>query len=142
MSNTASDNQGNSTDGRDHKGRFTAGNGGRPVGAKGKLTRERLADVKALWPEALQSLREAIHRGEWKATLHVLNACLPAGRTIDLEGADSPQDIAAALAAGDLSPAEAKDITAALANIASITELADLRERLEEIEAIIAERKG
>lgn len=125
MSNT--DNQRENT-GRNTDGRFAAGNPGRPYGAKGKASREALEYIKAMKPTALQKLWESVSKGEKWAVQLVLSKVLPTSRTIEFEGL-TPQDIKAALAAGDISPEEAKMITNITRNLSDLEFLELIRGR-------------
>jgi hypothetical protein len=130
-----------SESGRDPRGRFASvpANIGRPLGAKGQHNREMLRKVKELAPTALQKLSDALDRGERFAVEFVLNRVLPQSRTIDLEGA-TVDDVKAALQNGDISTVEAKEMSATLAKLNEISELSDLRARLEELEKLLLQQ--
>lgn len=121
--------------GRDASGRFTtgAGNVGRPVGSRNKISNEALASVKSMKDEAIEQLREKLIAGEFAAILFVLERVLPKGRTIELSDA-TPEAISNALVSGELTTVEAKDVATALAKLSEISELQQLRERLEALE--------
>lgn len=109
------DNKQNLT-GRDELGRFAAGNPGRPYGSKGKTSRDTLERIKLMNEGAIQKLWEAVNNGERWAIELVLSKVLPASRTIEFEGLTS-KDVLTALVSGDISPDEAKTISATLNNI-------------------------
>lgn len=114
--------------GRDTLGRFVPGNPRRPYGSKGKVSREALERIKLMNEGAIQKLWEAVNNGErWGIEL-VLSKVLPASRTIEFEGVTS-QDIITALISGDISPDEAKTISAALKNIKESDFLEQVRAR-------------
>jgi hypothetical protein len=119
--------------GRDAAGRFTHGNAGRPLGAKGKISRETLETVKSMKDGALQGLFTAIGRGERWAVEFVLSKVLPENRTIELEGM-SPEDIRAALNAGDISPDEAKALANVAKNLGEMDMLEAIHARVKELE--------
>ncbi len=122
---------------RTQSGQFTKGSGGRPKGARAKASRQALETVKSFGPEALAALRESVLAKEQWAVLFVIGKILPAnGRLVEFEGM-SPDDVSAALKAGDISPAEAKDIATTLAKLAEIAEIEQLRDRLEELEKLL-----
>lgn len=114
-------------------GRFAKGGAGRPKGAKSKVNREALETIKSYGPLAMQKLYEAINVGERWAIEFVLTKILPVGRTVEFEDL-TPDDITAALRAGDITLAEAKDASAALAKLAEVGELADIKDKLAELE--------
>lgn len=101
--------------GRDIVGRFAAGNPGRPLGAKAKVSREVLEQIKLMKDGAMQKLWEAVNMRERWAIEFVLSKVLPANRTIEFEGLES-EDIKAALMSGDISPDEAKAISTVMKN--------------------------
>ncbi|KGE84303.1 hypothetical protein LW14_03735 [Rhizobium sp. H41] len=63
----------------------------------------------------------------------MLDKLLPTNRAIEFEDA-TPEDVKEALKAGDISAAEAKDIATALAKLAEIGELSEMKERLAALE--------
>ncbi|MEF2551870.1 hypothetical protein VQ042_10940 [Aurantimonas sp. A2-1-M11] len=103
-------------DGRDASGRFTPGNGGRPVGARGKAPRQLLSAIRTMGPVAVERLWRAVHAGERWAIECVLTHILPRDRTIEFD-AVTAADIREALASGDLSASEASNIATALAKL-------------------------
>jgi hypothetical protein len=130
-----------SESGRDPRGRFasTPANIGRPLGAKGQYSRDMLRKVKELAPTAFIKLCEALDRGERWGVEFVLNRILPLSRTIEFEGT-TVDDVKAALQHGDISTAEAKEMSATLAKLSEIGELNDLRARLAELETILLQQ--
>lgn len=128
-----------SDSGRDPHGRFASspGNRGRPLGAVAKASRNLLAQVKALGPQAIEKLSAAVEAGERWAIEVTLSHCLPRNRAIEFEGT-TPEDVAEALRAGDISAAEAKDISTALVKLGELGELAEMRERIAALERMIA----
>lgn len=130
-------------DGRDKLGRFAPGKGniGRPVGAKAKVSRDLLAQIKAMGPMAIQKLWEAVANGDQWAVQAVMQYTLPKDRTIAFEGA-TPDDITAALEAGDISAAEANQIANALAKLATVNDLDEIKNKIIELEAIVIDGAG
>lgn len=123
---------------RDGTGRFLKGSGGRPVGAKAKVSRDLLTQVKALGPQAVDKLKEALAQGErWSVEL-ILQHCLPRERSIELEGM-TVDDISAALMTGDVSVAEAKDLMSTAKSMREFEDLDQIRAKLNELEALIAD---
>lgn len=121
---------------RNNDGRFAKGSPGRIKGAKGKKSREALEAVKSFGPDALQKLWEAVHAGERWAIEFVLDKILPTSRTVEFDDV-TPDDVTEALRNGDISASEAKDIATALAKLAEIGELAELKSRLSALEDAI-----
>lgn len=130
-----SDNQRNLTE-RDSLGRFAQGNPGRPHGAKAKASRVTLARIKAMEDGAIQKLWEAVLAKEKWAVEFVLSKILPASRTVEFEGVTGA-DIIAALEAGDITPEEAKSITATIRNLKEMDDIDQIRARLEELEQAV-----
>lgn len=129
--------------GRDPCGRFASGPGnvGRPRGTKNAVSRNALQAVQALSDLAIAKLRERIDLGDMAAIKLCLEYTLPrGGRTVELEttGAD---DVGEALAAGDLSPEEADKIASAFGKLQNIHQVEELRQRLDELEAAMSERR-
>lgn len=129
--------------GRDQRGRFAAGRGniGRPVGAKNKVSRDLLAQIKAMGPAAVVKLWEALQNNERWAVEIILSHTLPADRTLEFEGV-TPTDVEAALAAGDISPNEAKAIATTIEKLRTIEDLDQIRAKLIELEAIVTDGKN
>lgn len=125
---------------------FEAGNPGRPKGSRHKIT---LAVEALLDGEAETLTRKAIEMGK-EGDLMALRLCLEricpprkdrpvpfSAPTIRTAG-DAVQAVAAivqAVAAGDLTPVEAGDLTKVVESYARILEAADHEERLRRLEA-------
>ncbi|MEJ5085703.1 hypothetical protein [Brucella pseudogrignonensis] len=121
---------------RTSNGQFASGNPGRPIGAKGKKSREALEKVKSFGPLAIEQLKIQVVNGERWAVEYVLSKILPTGRTIEFEEMEV-EDVKHAMKYGDISVAEAKEITASLAKLAEIADVQELRAKLEKLEAIL-----
>lgn len=124
---------------RDAAGRFAKGGPGRLVGAKGKRTREALETIKSFGPEAMQQLWKQVQAGERWAVEYVLNKILPTSRTIEFEDIEA-DDIKQALRVGDITTAEAKEMTAALSKLVEISEIAEMKAKIEELSRLINEK--
>lgn len=137
MSAQAADNIRSLTD-RDQRGRFASvpGNVGRPYGAKGKQSREHYQKLKELIPRAFEALEIALTRGDRHAYEFILNRTLPQSRLVEFEGTTAA-DVSAAMEQGQISTAEAKDMSATLAKLSEISELNELRQRLAELEKLL-----
>lgn len=122
--------------GRDASGRFTtgAGNVGRTVGSKNRVSNEALQAVRSMKDEAIEQLRVRLSAGDWNALQFILERILPRGRLIEID-ATSPQAIADALATGTLTSDEAKNLATVLEKLASIEEITELRKRIEALES-------
>jgi len=117
---------------RDNKGRFTSGPGnpGRPVGAKSKIIKGALSDLRAMTPDAIDVVRTAIDKGDVKTATWLLERVLPAQRVVELDGA-GVEDIINALTAGEISPTEAKTIAHSIGHLKNISDLDELRSEVE-----------
>ncbi|SFK96360.1 hypothetical protein SAMN04488498_11977 [Mesorhizobium albiziae] len=124
---------------RDANGQFMPGSGGRPRGAKNRISTEAIAAIKDMKDEAIEQLRTKLQRGDWDALSFVLERIVGKGRVVEMDST-SPDEIAGMIASGSLTTTEAKDLTAALAKLAEITELATIKDRLAELEQALAER--
>lgn len=125
-----------STD-RDALGRFGPGNGGRMPGSRNKVSSAAMQAIKDMSSEALSALRARIQAGDMQAIAFCLDRILPKGRTVELFSTD-PLAISDAVANGDLTTAEAKDLAAALAKLRDLAELDDLKTRIDELERAVA----
>jgi hypothetical protein len=126
--------------GRDRQGRFASGNAGRPFGATAKHSRTLMQLVQSMGNRAVQNLSDALdEKAQWATTL-VLRYCLPANRVVEMYGAE-PEDIKQALISGDLSPDESKAIASAIEKLKSVSDIDDLRSRLSELEAMLADNR-
>lgn len=131
--------------GRDRKGRFAAGNSGRPRGSRHRTTQA----VEALLDGEAEGLtRRAIELG-LQGDVTALRLCLeriaPPRREATVEvsipeietAADLPKAIAALLQAagrGDLTPGEAGRLAALVGEAAKAIELHDIEARLQRLE--------
>jgi len=125
---------------RDPHGRFAPGGLGRPKGAVARHSRTLLKQVKAMGPDAVQKLWEALTAGERWAIETVLSHVLPRDRAIEWEGVE-PDDIREAIRAGDVGSDEAARLATALAKISEIEDIATIRDRLDELEQVIRDAK-
>ena len=133
-------------DGRDQKGRFAPGNPGRPKGARHRVTRHVEALMEGDSERVTQAVIEAAAGGDMQAARLVLDRIAPPRReptvAVDLPemngAADLPEAvnaILAAVAAGDLSPAEASRLSGVLADTARALEAHEIETRVADLEA-------
>ena len=118
-------------------GQFLPGSGGRLPGSKNRVSSAALQAVKDMSSEAVQGLRIRVRAGELAAIVYVLDRVLPKGRTVELLSTD-PLAISDAVAAGELTASEAKELAAALASLRDLAEIDDLRARIDELERAVA----
>jgi hypothetical protein len=118
-------------------GRFAPGSGGRPLGSKNRISNEALTAVRGMKDAAIEQLRSKLANGDWEAVVFVLNRILPKDRPVELDDM-SPTTIATALANGDLTPEEGRAIAATVARLKEIGELEQLRDRIQQLEQMIA----
>lgn len=127
--------------GRGPDGRILPGFGGRKPGSKNKSSREALAAVQDLAPDAITALRTLVRRAQWPAVRFVLDATLPAlGRTVELENA-TPEAAIQAVAAGDLSPTEFGKLAVGFKAALDASELKELKSQVDELEQLIGALK-
>lgn len=140
------------TEGRDAAGRFARGNRaspGRPPGrSQATLLRERLATDLDL---ILDNLLLQARAGDLQAVRLVLDRVLPALRPVEQAAeldlpagslAAQAQAVVQAAAAGDLAPAQAAQLVAALAGVGKIIETTELLARIEALESGTGARQG
>lgn len=125
---------------RSPNGQFLPGSGGRPKGAVAKQSRTLLAQVKAMGPDAVQKLWEAVMSDQRWAIELVLSHVLPRDRALEWQGVQ-PDDIREAIRAGDIGSDEAARLATALAKISEIEDIATIRDRLDELETAVADRR-
>ena len=137
---------GTNTGGRDQRGRFAPGNPGKPKGARHRVTRHcealMAADAEAITGRVI----EAAKGGDLAAARLVLDRVSPPRReatvAVDLPEMNGAADlpgavnaILAAVAAGDLSPAEASRVSGVLADTARALEVHEIENRVADLEA-------
>ena len=127
--------------GRGPDGKYLPGFGGRPKGAKNKVSRLTLESVQALSSEAVLHLKERMRAGDMGAIRLILEYTLPrGGRTIDL-GTSDPNAICDAAAHGDISPDEAARLAQAFKTAGDAAELKEIKRQVEELELLISSLK-
>jgi hypothetical protein len=123
---------------RDASGRYLRGPG-RARGSKNKISSQLAAQIRSLGPRAVEALASAIdERQSWAVTL-VIKLVVP-GRLIEMHGSE-PADIREAFETGEISAEEMKQISIGREKLASIESIHDLRDRLTELEAMIADHR-
>lgn len=128
-------------EGRDEKGRILPGFGGRKPGSRNKRSREALAAVQDLAPDAIASLRTLVRQHNWPAVKYILDSTLPAlGRTVELDDG-SPQSVIQAVVDGTISPTEFAKISTGMKAAMDASELRDLKNQVDELEALIGALK-
>lgn len=126
---------------RDAKGRLLPGHKmGRPVGSKSQFNRRVLDGLGDLTSQALAVLKEQLGQSNLKAAIFVLQRFLPEHRAIEINSTD-PTAWADAMAEGEVTVAEAHKASGALKTLIDASEVRELRERLDELEHLIAESR-
>lgn len=143
---TGDRNNGPTTDGRDGRGRFAAGNPGRPQGARHKATRA----VEALLEGEAEALTRTAINAALGGDVTALRLCLdriaPARKdapvAVDLPPMASAADAAEAMAAvvaqaaaGDITPGEAAAMAGLIEAYRKTLETTDLEARIAALEA-------
>ncbi|WP_262048191.1 hypothetical protein [Bradyrhizobium sp. Bra78] len=125
---------------RGEGGRFVTTSGRKP-GSKNRLSSEMLTSIKAMGPDAVNKLRDALNDKEsashWKALELILRYCLPPARTIELDDAE-PATVMRAFIEGELTADETKAIATAMEKLKNVTDINEMRERLTELEKMLA----
>lgn len=122
---------------RDDKGRWLRGPG-RPTGSKNRISSDLAKQIRALGPRAVAELSIAIDQQQAWAIQLVIKMVVPS-RLIEMHGSE-PIDIRSAFEAGEISADEMKAIASGLEKLASVENIQDLRDRLTELEALLADK--
>jgi len=129
-----------SMDGRDERGRFAPGKTfGRPKGSKNKSSFKTLETLRTYGPKALEKLWQKLDEGDWRAIEFTLKTLLPSNRLIELYGMDA-DDIRTGIQDGDISPNEGKQLTETLVKLAEISDIAEMKAKIEELSRLINEK--
>ena len=124
-------------------GRIRAGTGfkGRKPGSQNVRSREALAAVQDLAPDAITSLRTLVKQHHWHAVRYVLDVTLPAlGRTVELDST-TPDALLQAVANGEISPTEFSKIAVGMKSAMDASELKELKSQVDELEQLIGALK-
>lgn len=128
-------------EGRGPDGKILPGFGGRKPGSKNKKSREALAAVQDLAPDAIASLKALVRQHNWPAVKYILDATLPAlGRTVELDDG-SPQSVIQAVVDGTISPTEFTKISTGMKAAMDASELRELKSQVDELEELIGALK-
>lgn len=129
---------------RDTNGRWLT-TPGRPRGSRNKLSSEMLASIKAMGPDAINRLRDALNDPEstshWKALELILRYCLPPARTVELDDAE-PETIKQAFIDGTLSADETRAVAIAMEKLKNIANIDDIQRQVEELTALIIKQQS
>lgn len=129
-------------EGRDSLGRIKKGFGGRPKGSRNRASREAVAAVQQLAPQAINGLRVLVAQFNFAAIKYVLDVTLPRdGRPIDLDATTNPHDLIEAVTSGEISPSEFARITQGMKAALDASELKELKASVDELEQLIGALK-
>lgn len=120
---------------RSTDGRFTHGNAGRKPGSKNRQSLQAIKKLREMSDEAFEKLRENVSNGDQRAIEFVLSRILPSGRVLEIEA--TPAGVVAALEDGVLTGDEARHLTTALSKLAELEDLQSVKEKVEELEALL-----
>lgn len=135
------------TDGRDQKGRFAAGNRGKPRGAKHRATKLAMELLEGGIEDVAGVVVEAARGGDLMAARIVLDKLIPSAkeRCVDLPNlpdtttaagvSEAQQKILEAVASGTLTPGEASTLSTILEQRRRALETQELEQRLVALEA-------
>lgn len=138
-------NSGPDTDGRDKAGRFAAGNPGKPQGARNRATQAVEAMLEGQADALTAKALELALAGDLQALRMCLDRISPVRRdrpvTVELPPVERAADhapalaaVAAAVAGGDLSPSEGKQLAEVLELHRKAIETAELEKRITALE--------
>jgi hypothetical protein len=134
------------TDGRDGKGRFAAGNVGRPSGSKNRTTAIARALLLEEGPELVKKGIDLAKGGDVQLLKFFLDRLLPKERLIqlDLPALDFADDAIDAMAAvtdaitnGHITTSEGAALTSMICGYSRTLEVAELSRRIDELEACL-----
>lgn len=111
----------------------------KPVGARSKLSKRAISVVNGSWDAVIQKLLEQSVAGDVQSAKLLASITLPAGLPIQIDA--TPEGLIAAIESGDLSASEMRLVAATLDKLQDLKELAVIRARLSELEAILADDK-
>lgn len=118
-------------------GRFTAGNPGRPKGARTKFSQQTLQEIVSMKDDAVAVLRQRLAAGDGDAARWILERVIGKNaRFVELSGV-TPEAIGQDLQDGALTVDEAKDVALAVSRLAGIERIATLEARLDELTALL-----
>lgn len=140
MTDSTELNRANTAEHRNGLGQFAKGNPGKPRGAKHRFNAEVLERLGGLTSKAFATLERKLDEGELKAATFILSRFLPSERVVELGG--DPNEISDAAAEGQLTPTEMNRVAQAAKTIKEASGIDEMRARLDEIEALLIQRKG
>lgn len=118
-------------------GRFTAGNPGRPKGARTKFSAQTLQEIVNLKDDAVLVLKNRLAANDGDAARWILERIVGKNtRFLEISGID-PQSVGNDLMDGAINVDEAKDIALAVSRLAQVEKIAELERRLEELTALL-----
>lgn len=121
---------------RDASGKFIT-TGGRPVGAKGRATKESASAIQSLHDLAFLKLTELLSAGNPSIVEFVVKSLLPAGgRTVQLDDV-SADGLIAALSDGIISPSELRQIAAGIEKVRNVAEIDSINARMDALERLL-----
>jgi len=130
---------------RDNQGRFAPGNAanpkGRPRGSRSKATILLMESLGKKSPDLLKKMIEKAEAGDVNALRFLLERLLPPCKSapVDVSLPDDPQRASALLvgmaANGQIAPKDAVDLAELVRLHADLTDMKDLRQRIEALEA-------
>ncbi len=124
---------------RDNKGRFKAGNPGKPRGARSQLSRKAFTTVSESFDGIITVLIEKALNGETDAAKLLLSMVLPKTPPPDVDDLDTPEDLIAHVSAGNLTPEDGQRLAAMFKTISEAGELTEIRRKLELLESVLSE---
>ena len=122
---------------RDNKGRFTAGNPGKPRGARSQLSRRAFNTVSESFDGIIAILINKALNGETDAAKLLISMVLPKSPPPEIDDLDTPDDLIAHVSAGNLTPEDGQRLAAMFKTISEAGELSEIRKKLELLEAIL-----
>lgn len=122
---------------RGSDGRFGPNNRGKPPGTLNKAGKGEIDRLRARSERVWQVIDQRLAEGCVKTALFLLARMLPDQRVVELESVQ-PEDVAAAVADGEITIAEAAKLAATVRSLRDVEQMDDMRQRLDSIEALLA----
>lgn len=111
----------------------------KPVGARSRLSKAAVKSICESWDNIVQKLIEQSIGGDVQAAKLLASISLPAGLPVQIDA--SPEGLIAAIESGDLSATEMRLVAATVDKLQDLKELAVIRARLAELEAILSDEQ-
>ncbi|MCQ0971542.1 hypothetical protein MLD63_14040 [Paracoccus sp. TK19116] len=119
---------------RDDRGRFVTSAGRKP-GSRNRVSQQAIAELRSLSDDAFRALRENVSRNDQRAVEFILSRVLPSGRLVEMDL--TAEGISEAVAEGEVTLNELKQIAGAASALKNIGEIDQMRRDIEELRKLL-----